>query len=157
MCAPLVHTFWPLISQPPSTRVALRLDAGGVGAGIGLAEQLAPHDLVGERGADPPGDLVVGGVLDQREDDPAGDAVRRPLDARGVELLLDDQLLDRTGTAAPRLGPVRHDVAGVDQPVAQRGAFETLGLGDEGLQLLADRFRLGRKVDRTGAANAVAV
>ena len=47
--APLVHTFWPLTSQPPSTRVALRLDAGRVGAGVGLAEQLAPDDLLVER------------------------------------------------------------------------------------------------------------
>ncbi len=78
-----------------------RLDAGGVGAGVGLAEQLTPHDLVGERGSDPAGDLVVGGVLDQREDDPAGDAVRGSLDAGGVELLLDHELFDRTGTRGP--------------------------------------------------------
>ena len=40
--APLVHTFWPLTSQPPSTRVRAGLDRGGVGAGVRFAEQLAP-------------------------------------------------------------------------------------------------------------------
>ena len=55
----------------------LGLDAGGVGAGVGLAEQLAPDDVLVERRAHPAGDLVLGGVLDEREDDPAGDAVAR--------------------------------------------------------------------------------
>ena len=87
---------------------AARLDAGGVGAGVGLAEQLAPDDVLVERRAHPPGDLVVGGVLDEGEDHPAGDAVRRALDAGRVELLLDDELLDGAGVATPRRRPVRH-------------------------------------------------
>ena len=51
-------------------------DAGRVGAGVGLAEELAPHELAGSSvGRHPALDLVRGSVLDQREDDPAGDAV----------------------------------------------------------------------------------
>ena len=59
-----------------------RLDAGGVGAGVGLAEQLAPHDVLLERGPHPALDLLLGAVLDEREDDPPGDAVLRAVDAR---------------------------------------------------------------------------
>ena len=58
--APLVHTFWPLTSQPPSTRVPRVLMPGGVGAGVGLAEQLAPDHVLVERGRHPPRHLVVG-------------------------------------------------------------------------------------------------
>ena len=48
-----------------------RADAGRVGAGVGLAEELAPHVLPLERGPHPARDLILGGVLDQGEDDPA--------------------------------------------------------------------------------------
>ena len=67
----------------------LGLHAGGVGAGVGLGEELAPDDVLVERRAHPAGDLVLGGVLDEREDVPAGDAVGGPLDAGRRELLLD--------------------------------------------------------------------
>ena len=56
---------------------APRLDPGGVAAGVGLAEELAPDDVLAQRGHDPARHLVLGGVLDQREDHPAGDAVLR--------------------------------------------------------------------------------
>ena len=56
---------------------ALGLDAGGVGAGVGLAEELAPDDFLVQRRHDPAVELVLVGVLDQREDVPGGDAVRR--------------------------------------------------------------------------------
>src|SRR5436190_673049 len=95
-------------------------DAGRVGAGARLAEQLAPDDVLVERRADPARHLVWGGVLDQGEDDPAGDAVTGPLDPGRGELLLDHQLLDGARVPAPRLGPVRHRVAGFDHRLLPR-------------------------------------
>ena len=118
-------------------------DARRVGAGVGLAEQLAPDHLLLERGAHPAGDLVLGGVLDQREDHPAGDAVARLLDARRGELLLDHQLLDRPGVATPRRGPVRHHVTGVDQLGALLIRGEALDPLGEGPDLVPERLGLG--------------
>ena len=75
-CAPLVQTFWPLTSQPPSTRVALVLMPAASEPGVGLAEQLAPDDvLVAAPGRTQRSTWSSVRVLDQREDDPAGDAV----------------------------------------------------------------------------------
>ena len=48
-----VHTFCPVSSQPPSTRTALVVSDGEVGAGARLAEQLAPRDLAAQRRAGP--------------------------------------------------------------------------------------------------------
>ena len=76
-CAPLVQTFWPLIQPAAVDPGRPGPDAGRVGAGVRLAEQLAPDDVLVERRADPARHLVRGGVLDQGEDDPAGDAVAR--------------------------------------------------------------------------------
>jgi hypothetical protein len=78
-CAPLVQTFWPLISQPPPATPSPHPgrpgpDAGRVGPGAWLAEQLAPDHVLAERRADPALDLFGAGVLDQGQDDPAGDA-----------------------------------------------------------------------------------
>ena len=95
-------------------------------------------------------------MLDEGEDDPPGDAVLRPLHARGSELLLDDELLDGARVAAERLGPVRHGVAVVDHGVAQSGTFEALHLGAERLHLGADGFGLGRQVDGALAAHLLA-
>ena len=58
------------------------LDAGGVTAGIGLAEELAPDDLLAQGGQDPAGDLVLRPVLNEGQDHPAGDAVLRAGHAR---------------------------------------------------------------------------
>src|SRR6202040_3487743 len=55
-------------------------DASRVGPGARLAEQLAPDHVLAERRADPARYLVRAGVLDQGQDDPAGDAEARPLD-----------------------------------------------------------------------------
>ena len=106
--APLVQTFWPLTSQPPSTRVALVLMPAASEPASGSLNSWHQMTSWSQRGRHPAGDLVVGAVLDEREDDPAGDAVRRAGDAGRGELLLDHELLDRAGLAAPRLGPVRH-------------------------------------------------
>ena len=99
---------------------APRLDPRRVAAGVGLAEELAPDDLLAQRRQDPARHLVLGRVLDQRQDDPPGDRVLRAGHAGGRELLLDHELLHRAGVAPPRLGPVRHDVPGLDHGVALR-------------------------------------
>src|SRR6185437_2949884 len=91
-----------------------RLDAGGVRAGLRLAEQLTPDDFLPQRRRHHSLRLLLSRVLDDREEVPRRDAVVRTLDAGSCELLLDDELLDRTGIATPWLGPVRHHVAGLD-------------------------------------------
>ena len=52
-------------------------------------------------------------VLHERQQHPRADAELGLLDAG--ELLVDHELLDGSGAAAPRLGPVRNEVAGVDE------------------------------------------
>ena len=71
------------------------------------------------------------------------------------ELLLDHELLDGAGVAAPRLRPVRHHVAGLDQRGrAARRASRPLTSVDERAHLGADRLGLGRQVDGAAAAHA---
>src|SRR6478735_8689578 len=123
--APLVQTFWPLTSHPPSTRVAQVLTQG--------------------RGH-PAGHLVVGAVLDESEDDPAGDPVGGSGDAVGLELLLDHQLLDRSRLTTPGPGPVGHDVAGLDQGVTLGRRVERADALGEGADGVGDGFGLGRQV-----------
>ena len=57
--APLAHTFWPFTTKPSPSRRALVVEAGEVGAGIGLGEPLAP-DLAVEDGGQVPLALLVG-------------------------------------------------------------------------------------------------
>ena len=52
------------------------LDRGGIGAGVGLTEELAPDVLPHQRLLDPAVHLVRGGVLVHRHDVPARDAQR---------------------------------------------------------------------------------
>ena len=125
----------------------LGLDARRVGAGVGLAEELAPDDVLGERGMHPAVDLVLGGVLDEREDDPARDPVGGTRDARLAELLLDHELLDRAGGSAVRLRPVRHHVAGLDEAGALFVGRQVLDALRERADLLADGLGLGRQLD----------
>ena len=112
--APLVQTFWPLTSQPPSTRVP-GCGSGGVGPGVGLAEELAPHELALQGRADPACHLVRGRLLDQGEQHPAGDAVVGALEPGLAQFLVHDELLDGLGLPAPGPGPVGHGEAGLDQ------------------------------------------
>ena len=120
-CAPLVQTFWPLMIQPPSVLVALVLMPAASDPAPGSLNSWHQITSWFRAGNHPARDLLGGGVLDQREDDPAGDPVRRALDARGAELLLDHQLLDRARVPAPWLRPVRHHVAGLrSSPCAWR-------------------------------------
>ncbi len=87
-------------------------------------------------------------VLDQREDHPARDPVGRPPDPGGGELLLDHQLLHRSGVPAPRLRPVRHHVASLDHRLAPGVLAEVANPPDELADDFADRLGLGRQVDR---------
>src|SRR4029079_5786008 len=77
------------------------LDAGRVGPGARLAEQLAPDDVLVERRTDPACHLVRSGVLDQGEDDPAGDTVGGALDTGRRQLPLDYQRACGTHAPAP--------------------------------------------------------
>ena len=101
-----------------------------------------------------PGPLLVGPVAEDRGQRPVADDQVRPRDPCPRELLVDHQLLDRTGIAAVRRRPVRHEISGV-------------GDGDPALLLvqpverhqeLANRFPrrpgLGAEIDRAGAAYA---
>ena len=108
--------------------MASGLHARRVGAGVGLAEQLAPDDLLVERGPHPAGDLVVGAVLDEREDDPAGDAVAGSPDARRDRTPPRSRAARSAPASRPvRLGPVGHGVARVDEPRAVRAVVVQAG------------------------------
>ena len=106
-----VHTFWPFSTQPPSTRVARVDRRREVGAGAGLAEQLAPDDLAAQRRQDPALLLLLRAVHDEVRQRPRADHDPRPRDLRGAELLLDHEQLERVGVATPRPRPRRRDVA----------------------------------------------
>ena len=64
--AMLLHTFWPLMIQRSPSRSARVVEPGEVGAGAGLAEQLAPADLPFEDRRHEAGDLVGGAVREDR-------------------------------------------------------------------------------------------
>ena len=86
-------------------------------------------------------------MLDQGQDHPAGDPVVGPLDSGRAELLLDHQLLDGVGRAPPRLGPVRHHVAGLDQLVALGLLVQGGDRGGVGADAGAQFLGLGRQVE----------
>src|SRR5947209_987667 len=94
---PMLTLSLPRVARATVDPGRLGLDTSRVGPRVGLTEQLAPDDVLVQRRAHPARHLVVGGVLDEGEDDPAGDAVGRAGDAGGAELLLDDELLDGAG------------------------------------------------------------
>ena len=93
----------------------LGLHTGSVRAGVGLAEELTPDDLLVERRTHPAIDLVLGGVLDDGENVPRSDPIAGTGDPRIGELLLDHELFDRAGGTAVRLRPEWHHVAGLDE------------------------------------------
>jgi hypothetical protein len=95
-------------------------------------------------------------VLDQGQDDPRGDAVARPADACGAELLLDHELLDCARRPSPRARPVRHDVPRVDELVTATLLVEALEPGDERAHLPAVGLGLRRQVDRALAPHTPA-
>ncbi len=89
-----------------------------VGAGSGLAEQLAPEDVTEQRLHDEPFGLLSRAVLDDRRDSPGTDHEVGAGDSRAGELLVDDELLDRSGVESVGLGPVRCQVAGLGKSSA---------------------------------------
>src|SRR6202044_560465 len=131
-------------------------DAGRVGPGAWLAEQLAPDDVLAQRGRNPALDLVGASVLDEGEDVPAGDAVARPLDAGLGELLLDHQLLKGARVATPRTRPVRHHVATLDQRFPAARAVEGREPLHVGPDRRPERLGLGGQVNRDRPPDAVA-
>ena len=154
-----VQTFWPVSRQPdrrPSRDPsALRAQRREVGAGAGLAEQLAPRDLAAQRRADEPLALLVGAVLEDRRRRPGADLQVGPLDAGRGELLVDDQLLHRVGAEPVRRRPVRGQVAGL----GQGGPALVLGQGGDPLAprsrtSVAAARRRPVEVDLHGAADA---
>ena len=99
--------------------------AGQVGSGARLGKQLAPDHFAAERRRQEALLLLLGAERDDRRDDPGRDADLRPLDPAAGELLGDDDLLDRAGGAAPRLGQVRQHPAalGDARPCAARASI----------------------------------
>ena len=120
-----VHTFWPLMRQPPSTFSARVCRAARSEPAPGSREHLAPHDLPVQGRSDEPLLLLGRAVGDDRRGGPAADDQVVAAHLRRGELLVDDQLLDGGGVAPPGRRPVR------DQPAA---------VGDRDLALL----RVGR-------------
>ena len=100
--------------------VAVAHGAGGqvgqVGAGLGLAEELAPHLLAAEHRRQVALLLLLRPVDDDhRSAVPDADRVERLRDTGALELVVDDELELGLGVEPPRLGPVRGDVARVDE------------------------------------------
>ena len=118
--------------------------AGQVGAGVGLGEQLAPDLLAAEDlGKVPLVLLGCSGEEDGRGGPPGADGIARAADAGPGEFVVDDQLVDRIGVDSPRLRPVRDDISGLDQ--LDRGGVRVFG--DPGSNLCTRRVILGRKVE----------
>ena len=112
-----------LSGDDPLVAVAHRpgAEVGEIAARAGLGEQLAPDLLAGQQREQEPVLLLVGAGVDDGRAGPAdADHVGRPLDPGGLQLLVDEDLVDRIGVEAPRLRPVRGDVAGLGQ-LAARG------------------------------------
>ena len=65
-CAPVVQIFWPLMTQSSPSRTARGAQAGEVGAGAGLAEQLAPDLLAAQHRPEVALLLLVGAVHHDR-------------------------------------------------------------------------------------------
>ena len=101
-----------LAAEPPRAVVlpaGARLDAGEVRAGGGLREQLAPDLVAVEHRAEVARLLRVGPVGDERRAEHAdADRVQDPRDARGRDLLVDDDVLDRPAALAAVLRRPRH-------------------------------------------------
>ena len=129
ICPPDVQTFWPLTIHSSPSRTARVREAGEVGAGAGLAEQLAPRPLAGHDRADELLDLLrraVGG--DRRGGQRHAETGRRPERAVlgdagrhgegvGTRHALAVGALGQCGVRPPgraeQLPPLRHGEVGV--------------------------------------------
>src|SRR5918996_767569 len=96
-----------------------------------FAEQLAPADLASQRGRDPPLLLLGRAVHHQRRQRPRAHAQVRTPYLRLAELVVDDELLQRAGVTAPRLRPLRREVAGVGEAATLLDGIHALDLADE--------------------------
>ncbi len=97
-----------LAGDPPGAVLLLLgagLDPGQVGAGGGLAEQLAPDLVGGQHRAEVALLLLLAAVRDQRRPEhPHADDVEDPGHAGAPDLLVDDDLLERPEAGAAVLG-----------------------------------------------------
>ena len=147
--AMVVHTFWPVIDQPPSTRVGPGGERGQVAAGAGLAEHLAPRELAPQRRAHEPLLLARRAVADDGGQHPArhlevgGGAPRPPTAPASITSCSTGD-----GVAPPRPGPVGHEVA-ARRPARARqlGRSRPPQLLDQGPGAGPGRLGLGRQLD----------
>ena len=147
----------------------------GIALGLGAALLFAIRDNLvrwAARGNEVPGfvaasaslvsaSLVIWIIVALRPD--AGARVRRASRpfllsglVYGVSYACLYSAFDRGRVTAPRLGPVRHHVAGLDHRVAPSGLVEVFDSPDELTHRCADLLRLRRQVDAALAAYALA-
>ena len=145
--APLVQTFWPLTSQPPSTRVPrVLIPAASLPASGSLKSW---HQMTSWRSAGSTQRATWSSVAcwtSVRMTQPVIPYWGRVTPGR-TELLLNHQLLHGAGIAAPGLGPVRHHVSGLDHGGPPLGRVQSLDPLGEAADLVAHRLGLGRQVD----------
>ena len=100
-----VQIFWPFTTHSSPSRTARVPQDGEVGAGAGLAEELAPDLLAGEQREEVALLLLLACRRAGSWPGPAdADHVRRPPHPGGRQLLVDEDLVDRVGVEPPRLG-----------------------------------------------------
>ena len=118
----VVHTFWPVIDQPPSTRVGPRcVSDGEVAAGAGLAEHLAPAHLAPQRRRDPALLLLGGAVADDRRQHPARHLQVRAAHPGGAPA----PRRSRAARAATRRGPTASASAARGSPASASVRFHS--------------------------------
>ena len=114
-CAPEVQTFWPLTTQPPSTGSPRVLTAAASEPASGSLnswhQTYSPIRVLSTQRSTWSGVAYWFTVMMFQP------VMPKPghLHPGPLELLVDDDLLDGAGLAAPGAGPVRHHQAGVDQ------------------------------------------
>ena len=149
-----VHTFWPSSTHPPSVRVARVDKRREVAARSGLGEELAPPQLAAQRGTHPPLLLLFGAVGDDRRQRPRPHRQARTVQAGGRQLLVDHELLHRTGTATPRGGQCGARHAAIDHPAP--ALVSVLGRADVRHQVVDLLAQSGGRVRQLGGQVAAA-
>ena len=153
--ASLVQTFWPLTTQPPSTRVPLVLTAAASEPASGSLKSwhqtYSPIKVFSTQRCTWSGVAYWLTVMMFQPVMPrCGTLIAGPL-----ELLIDDQLLHGAGRAPPGNGPVRDHQAGVQQRLALFVAVEVGEGGDFGPHAGPDGLGLGRQVEADATADAL--